>query len=198
MDILNGLDIKSFNDEFYLEWKTIDWKKTFDDQYFGGFLPKVANFINNLQDFNILFKLFDISKDNNQQDFNHYSLTTMQTKFVELIKNCDPNNCPNYDDDLIKLLFYSDQRKANIEDFLTTYLQNILSVKRINEIYIKFLSIYKEIITPNSKSIITNFFTKNPSNSNPDSLLYFIKNCPELSQNILKSIDKIQIIQGIA
>ena len=82
LDILNGLDIKSFNDEFYLEWRKIDWNKIFEDQYFDGFLVRVANLIDNLDNFKILFKLFDISKNPNQQDFNLYSLVTMQKNIL--------------------------------------------------------------------------------------------------------------------
>ena len=34
LDILNGLDISEFNEQFYLEWKTINWNDIFNDQYF--------------------------------------------------------------------------------------------------------------------------------------------------------------------
>ena len=192
-DILDGLDIKSFNDEFFSEWKKIDWEKIFGEQYLNGFYIKIVEFIDNLQDFNVLFKLFDISTDKNKPYYNYYSLNAMQKKFVELIKSCDPKNCPIYDDDLVKLLFYSDQSKANIKDFLTIYLQKSLSLKRINEIYIKFLSNYRDLISSDTKLIIIDFFTKNPSNSNPDSLLFFMKKCPEISRNILENINNYNI-----
>ena len=189
LEILNGFNIKTFDDEFYLEWKKLNWNKIFDDQYFGGFLSKVANLIDNLDNFHILFKLFDMSDNPHQPDYNHYSLITMQKKFIELINNFETKN----EDDLIKLLFYSDQRKANIEEFLTSNLHKKFTVEKINDIYIKFVSTYKDIITPNTKFIITEFFTKNPTNSNPKSILNFIKSCPELSSNILQNIDKFII-----
>ena len=115
----------------------MDWKEIFGEQFLSGFLVKIVSLVVNLENFNILFKLFDISKDKNKQDFNLYTLTLMQAKLFELIKISEPKNCPNYDDDIIKLLFYLDQKKANIKD-LNINFQKILSVKRINEIYIKF------------------------------------------------------------
>ena len=191
LEILNGLNVDSFDDEFYIEWKKIDWSKMFDDQYVGGFLSRVSNFINDLKNFKILFKLLDISKNQHQQDFNHYSLITMQTKFTELYKASE--NPSGYDDDLIKLIFYSDQKNANIEDFLTLSLHKILKVENINKIYITLMSNYKDLITKNTKNIITDFFTKNPFNKQPNNLLYLIKNCPELSKNILQSINMYNI-----
>ena len=191
LDILNGLDVGSFNDEFYSEWKKFDWSKIFDEQYVAGFLPKVSNFINDLANFNILFKLFDIGKTNNQEDFNNYSLIAMQTRFEELIKASQ--NPINYNEDLIKLIFYSDKQKANIEDFLTSHLHKILNVDKINEIYIKLMSLHNDLITSNTKYIITEFFTKNDINKNPKSLIYLIENCPELSKNILENITSYNI-----
>ena len=32
-DILNGFDISEFNEQFYFEWKTINWNYIFNDQY---------------------------------------------------------------------------------------------------------------------------------------------------------------------
>ena len=193
LDILNGLDPKSFNEEFYLEWKKIDWYKIFEHQYIEGFLPRVSNLIKDLKDFDMLFRLLDISKNPNQEDFNNYSLNAMQEKYIELIDNS--NNINN--DDLIKLIFYSDQKNADVESFLKyknkSNLQAKLSVEKVNEIYINLMSRYKDLITSNTKNIITDFFTTNPTNANPENLLKLIKSCPELSANILQNINDYNI-----
>ena len=189
LDILNGLEINSFDDQFYSNWKTIDWYYTFDEQYYD-FIKKVSDLIKDMKDFDILFKLFDISKNNNQQDYHQYSLNIMQSKFCELLKNYDPQKCPNFKDNLILLIYFSDQKKENIKNFLEEKLQKNLSVNSVNEIYITLLSTYKDIISSDTKNIITNFFSKNESNKNPETLLYLIKNCPELTENMLQNIDE--------
>ena len=102
-------------------------------------------------------------------------------------KNYDPQKCPNFKDNLILLLFFSDQKRENIEIFLKENLQKNFNVNLVNEIYIKLLSTYKDVISSNTKSIITNFFSKNESNKNPETLLYLIKNCPELSKDMLQN-----------
>ena len=189
LDILNDLDINSFDDQFYSNWKTIDWYYTFDEQYFD-FIKRVSDLIKDMKDFDILFKLFDISKNKNQQDYHQYSLNIMQLKFCELLNNYDPQKCPNFKDNLILLIFFSDQKRENIENFLTEKLQKNLSVNSVNDIYITLLSTYKDLISSNTKNIITNFFSKNESNKNPETLLYLIINCPELTENMLQNIDE--------
>ena len=189
LDIFNCLDINSFDDQFYLNWKAIDWHSIFYVQYYD-FIKKVSDLIKDMKDFDILFKLLDISKDKNQQDYHHYSLNMMQSKFCELLKNYDPQKCPNLKDNLILLIFFSDQKRENIENFLTEKLQKNLSVNSVNEIYITLLSTYKDLISSNTKNIITNFFSKNESNKNPETLLYLIVNCPELTENMLQNIDE--------
>ena len=119
----------------------------------------------------------------------------MQSKFCELIKNYDQQKYPNLKDDLILLIFFSDQKMENIENFLIQFLHNNLNVKLINEIYITLLSRYKDLISSSTKNIIHDFFTKNNSNKNPETLAYLIKNYPELSENILQNIDDYYIIK---
>jgi len=194
LDILNGLDIYTFDEQFYLNWKEIDWNQIFNEQY-NDFIKKVLDLIKDIKDFNILYKLLDISKNKNQSDYHQNSLNLMQSKFCELIKNYDQQKYPNLKDDLILLIFFSDQKMENIENFLIQFLHNNLNVKLINEIYITLLSRYKDLISSSTKNIIHDFFTKNNSNKNPETLAYLIKNYPELSENILQNIDDYYIIK---
>ena len=194
LDILDGLDIYSFDEQFYINWKEINWHHIFYNQY-KDFIKKVCDLIKDMKDFNILYKLFNISKTKNQPDYHRYSLSMMQSKIGELIKNFDPLKCPNFKDDLFLLIFLSDQKMGNIDDFLIKFLHNNLNVKLINEIYITLLSRYNDLISFRTKNIIFEFFTKNKLNKNPETLIYLIKNHHELSENILQNIDDYYIIK---
>ena len=186
LDILNGLDINSFDENFYLNWKRIDWCRIFDEQYYD-FIVKISCLIKDMKDFDILFKLFDISKDKNQQDYDRYSLNIMQSKFFELLEKYDPKEFPIIKDDLILLIFFSDQKRENIEDFLIIKLQKNLSFNAIREIYITLLSSYKDLISSDTKIIITDFYNKNESNK--ETLLNLIKKYPQIPENMLENID---------
>ena len=194
LNFLNGLDIYSFDEKFYLNWKTIDWHHMFDEQY-NDFIMKIFDLIKDIKYFNILYKLLDISKNKDKPDYHQYCLSMMQSKFCELINNYDPQKCPNFKDDLILLIYLSDQKMQNIEDFLTKLLHNKLNVKLMSEIYIALLSRYKELISATTKKIIFDFFTNNKLDKNPQTLIYLIKNYPELSEYILQNIDEYFIIK---
>ena len=190
--ILDSLDIKSFNEEFYFAWKLLDWYNIFDEQY-NDFLNKIANLIINIKDFNILFTLFDLSKDKYNHDYNANSLNTMQKRFVQLQKTFELKYFQNFKDNLIKLIFYSDQNKANLEEFLINNIQKIINIELLNDIYIEFSFIYKDLISSSTKDIILKFYINNLKKFKPKSLLNIIRNFPELSQHILKNINKYTI-----
>ena len=190
LDILNGLNIKSFDEEFYKKWKKMDWLNIFDEQYYD-FLSKVIFLIEDIKDFNILFKLFDKSKDENEPpNFDENSLSLMQKRFIELQKNNNSKESTNFKEDLKKLLFYSDQKEVDISGFLNSDLTKILSYESFYMIYIDFINTYKDSITSNIKQIITNYFIHN---INPQTLLDLLEKCPYISKNILQNIDKYNI-----
>ena len=191
LDVLNGLNFESFDEEFYSKWKKMDWTKIFGENY-SGFLVRITDFITNMKNFNVLFKLFDTSK-NEKPKFEALSLNQMQIKFFELQKNYDPKECPNFENDLILLLYYSDRDNVNLEDFMKSKLEKNLKVEFVNEIYIKYISTYQNKVSSNTQQFITRFFTQTLDNQNPNSLLYLIKKCPYLSEQILSSIDKYNI-----
>ena len=128
LEILKGLDISSFNEEFYLEWKTIDWHSIFNNRYFD-FLKKISDLINNLKDFIILFKLYNISKDNNQYDFIPQSISLMQNKFIELYNNYPNAEEKDFLEVIVKIIYSSDIKNVNVKSFLENNLQNITKYK---------------------------------------------------------------------
>ena len=187
LDILNGLDISSFDDKFYEKWKKINWNDIFREQKVP-FYEKVLTFIKDLNDFNILYKLFDLKdiKDN-------FVIELLQKKIVELYKNYIPEKHLSFIEDIIKLIYYSDIKNAKIDTFLTNNIQKLFYTKLVNKIYINLLSKYGDEISPKSKKIIAKFFTETPVNMNPDTLLYLISNCPKCTKNIFQNMEKFYI-----
>ena len=148
------------------EWKKINWNEIFEDIY-SKFLEKISSLVFNIKDFNILFKLFNINKEDDiQLDFNPNSLKIMQKKFINLVSSYNGNKQENYNEDLILLIFYSELKKYNVEKFLTKYIEKDINVDIVNKVYIELLKRYKDQISPETKNIITHFFIDNPYNSN--------------------------------
>ena len=186
-DILNGLDISSFDDDFYKKWKSINWNDIFKEQKFS-FYEKILTFIKDLNDFNILYKLFDLNEiqENNV-------IEQLQKKIVELYKNYNPEKHLNFIEDIIILIYHSDKKNAKIDSFLTSNIQKNFNAKLVNKIYINLLSKYGDEISQKAKKIIAKFFTQTPDNMNPDTLLYLISNCPKCVKNIFQSLEKYYI-----
>jgi hypothetical protein len=51
------LDIKNFDNQFYDEWKKIDWNQKFEkkENLLVIFIDKILGLVTNLKDFDILF-----------------------------------------------------------------------------------------------------------------------------------------------
>ena len=187
LDILNGLEISSFTDEFYKKWKVVDWNDIFKEQKIS-FYEKILTFIKDLNDFNILYKLFDLNeiKDN-------LVIELLQKKILELYRNFNPEKHLNFIEDLIILLYYSDKKNVKIEFFLTNNIQKIFKPKLVNKIYKNLLSEYGDDISQKAKIIISKFFTDTPDNMNPDSFLYLISKCSKCVKTIFQNMDKYYI-----
>ena len=186
-EILNGLDISSFDDKFYEKWKKIDWSSIFKEVKIS-FHEKIIALIKDLNDFRILYKLYDL---NEIQD--NFVIELLQKKIVELFKNYNPERHLSFIEDIIILIYYSDKKKAKIESFLSTNIQRNFNSKFINQIYINLLSKYGDEISQKAKQIIAKFFTETPDNMNPDTLLYLISNCPKCAKNIFQNMEKFYI-----
>jgi len=86
IDILDGLDASTFNNEFYKKWKEFNLNEIFGNQY-REFLEKIANIIKDIKNFKILLKLFNISKDDESKEFHLKAINIMQNKYIELLQN---------------------------------------------------------------------------------------------------------------
>ena len=187
LDILNGLDISSFDDKFYEKWKKIKWNDIFKEQKVS-FYEKILTFIKILNDFSIFYKLFDLNeiKDN-------FIIELLQKKIVELYKNYNPEKNLNFIEDLILLLYLSDKKNVKIDSFLTNNIQKDFNAILVNKIYIDLLSKYGDDISQKTKKIIAKFFTETPHNMNPDTLLYLISSCPNCLKNIFENLEQYNI-----
>jgi len=187
LDILNGLDISSFDDKFYEKWKKIKWNDIFKEQKIS-FYEKILTFIKNLNDFNIFYKLFDLNeiKDN-------FIIELLQKKIVELYKNYNPEKHLNFIEDLTILLYYSDKKNVKIDSFLTNNIQKTFNAKFVNQIYINLFTIIGDDISQNFKKIIAKFFTETPDNMSPDTLLHLIFSCPNCTKNIFENLENYNI-----
>jgi len=206
IDILDGLDASSFNDEFYKKWKQINMNEIFGNQY-SKFLEKITKIINDIKHFKILLKLFNKSKDDKSKEFHKQAIISMQNKYTDLLEDYNiiedeepdeygdgdeekskKNNASSYDD-LVELIFFSDKMKIDLDKFLNNLIKSF-NPKIINDICIKLL---EKNISSNMKDIITKFFIENLSSADPLTLLQLIDNCPSLRSNILEKFDKYVI-----
>ena len=189
LEVLSGLDISKANEEFFQKWKKLNFFKIFEKQK-ELFLDKVCRLIKDMSQFNILFKLLDQNTDENKKEIN-YDYTTilkMQTTFEILMPTYSEENCPNFIDDVVDLIYYSDLKKANLESFNIDYIQKMLNYKIVNSIYISLAKKYTNL-SKKQVTIIIDFFLKNPVNSNNiNNLLYIIKNCNEFRKNLFSNM----------
>ena len=182
IDILDGLDASSFNNEFYKKWKKMNINEIFGNQY-HKFLEKIANIIKDIKHFKILLKLFNMSKDDKSKEFHKQAIIIMQNKYIDLIQN-KKDNISSYDD-LVELIFYSDKMNINLNNFLNNLIKEF-NPKIINNIFTKLLE--KDI--SKYMEIITKIFIENESNADPITLLKLIDKCPSLCSNILEKFGK--------
>ena len=193
IDILEGLDASTFNDEFYEKWKKINWNEILGNQY-KKFLEKIANIIKEIDNFKVLLKLFNMSKNDESKEFHANALSIMQKKFIDLLQNIkdekiDKINNSAHNEDLIELIFYSDKMKVDLKQFLIVLTKKFNS-RIINDIY---ANLFKKTISENLKKIIINFFVENASIADPLILLQLIDNCPSLSLKIVENLKKVII-----
>ena len=189
LNVFDCLRLDSINKTFIKEWKKFDWNNIFNEQY-NDFLKKISNFVRNFKDFNILLKLFNISKNEKQKDFEKNSLLIMQSKLIDLLKIYNPEESSYFENDLLELILFSDQKDAEIEKFLNEYLNNYIKFNLLNKIYSKLLLKSGGALNQKTINIIINYFNKNLKYLEPDSLLYLIQKCPNSRKYIFQNIQR--------
>ena len=184
IDILNGIDISSLENKFFKIWKNINFELVFKND-FNNFMKKISSLIKEMKDFGLLFSFYDFYQDN---EYKYESISYMQKRFIEIFDTYTNEKCPNFTDDVVKLIYWSNRKKVNLKKFLNEIIQNLLDFEKVNEIYIKFIDENQDL-SKDIKEIIISFLTKN-NKSEPSELLYWIKNYQQLRDDIFSSIDK--------
>ena len=133
IEVLSGLTINKFDSEFFKVWKTINWDKL-DKHDYNTFIEIIIELVDNLKDFDLLFKLFNISSDKNKVEINTLCLEKMRDKFLELFNVFDIKKNKNLN--LAETIKKSDIIKSI--EFLRILQENINEELR-NEIYLSLL-----------------------------------------------------------
>lgn len=184
LEILDGIDISSLENDFFKKWKEINFCEIFDFDL-SEFLRKISFNIKEMKDFELIFSFYDFYKDT---EYKFEYIMNMQNRFMEIFDTYSADKCPNFNKDVIKLIYLSDKKKVNIYKFLKGFLQTSLDFEKVNEIYLQFIEEHQDF-SKDMKEIIAEYFTKNKNNSNPSNLIFFIKTCKKLRNEIFSKIN---------
>ena len=155
IDIINGIDISSLEENFFKIWKTINFYQIFRNN-FSDLLKKIASLIKEMKDFGLLFSFYDFYQDS---EYKNESICCMQKRYVEIFITYSKVECQNIIEDTVKLVYWSDKKNVNLKQFLQN-IQNLLDIEIINEIY---LILNGKYLSKDLKEIIDEFFkTKIP------------------------------------
>jgi len=187
IDILNGIDISSLEKNFFKKWKNINFYNVFSNN-FKSFMRKIALLIKEMKNFGLLFSFYDFYQDS---EYKYESIFYMQKRFIEKFHTYSNEKCPNFTDDIVKLIYWSDKKNVNLKKFLQEDIQILLDVEKVIEIYIKLIDEHQDL-SKDIIEIIIEFFKMN-NNSNPFALLFLVKNGKRLSSYIFSNINKFII-----
>ena len=194
LEVLSGIKASSIDEEFINKWKQLKMLKIFENQK-KAYFNEVCNLVKEMNYFNTLFVLLNQSDNNNKKEFDPNAISTMQTKFETLISTYSPEKCPHFIDDVADLIYLSDLKRVNLENFINEYIQIMLNNETVSKIYQLIPKKYKDISKALNKMIV-NFFTKNPLNNNPLVLVDVIKNSSELRKSLLSNMNKYIITEN--
>ena len=69
LELFEGIDMSSINDEFLAKWKNINWQDIFADKS-ENIYNKIRENVNNFKEFDILMKILNInSKNDSEMEF---------------------------------------------------------------------------------------------------------------------------------
>ena len=189
-EILSGIDIYKINEEFFSLWKKINFEKVFENNYYD-YVDQVCKLVDNMSYFGILFELLNKSKDNNRR-YDYNSISLMQSTFTNLLKTYVPENCKNFKNDIINLIYYSDQEKFNINKFLKETIEKNINDNLLNEIY-SILLIKHEFLSNVAIDIIADFFTQDIWKANINKIIQLINLSNKIKKIMWNKLNKFVI-----
>ena len=176
-DIFEIINIDLIDKEFLEEWKKMKLYEKFKENQ-NDFSIKVSNIVKSIKDFQILFKLLYLEENISDKEILCKYIIFLQNRYVSLFQSTySKENCPNFVDDSVTLINYSEKYEVDVELFMNNQLMKILPQNLIYEIYYKYIEKYDNIQRKVQK-ILTMFLITYPENQNMDILLLF-KKCNE-------------------
>ena len=122
----------------------------------------------------LFLELLNTSKDPSKKEYNYQSISLLQKTFEILFVTYSPGKCPNFYNDIINLIYYSDQQNYNCISFNKQVVQKLLNNNILNKIYFTVLSKFKDL-SDVTIEIITDYFTQSTWNDNVSIILDLIK-----------------------
>ena len=182
-DILSNLNIKNLDQKFYEDWKMMHWDERLKEteSYYCLFIEAVVGLINNLSDFEKLFKLFNISQNPDIIELNSLCLEKMRDKFIDLFNNYDHKDDKIDLKNLILLLIiYSKNDKKEAEKTIgfLKLIQEKLNEKLRNGIYLTILKEKADSINEEILNYIIDFYV-NDGELSAKALLDIMQECSD-------------------
>ena len=188
LDVLDGIDIETLDEKFFINWYKIDFNKIFIENM-DNFYKRIISLIKDMKDFGLLFKFFLF---NNEKEYKREFIIIMKKKYIDLFPTYIIEKCPKFLENTIKLISLLDEKKIDLKEFLE-YIQSNLDYEKVNEIYINLSEKYK--LNNKTKDLIAGYFATNKNVSNPSSLVVLIKNCKNLRKEIFSKINEYAITE---
>jgi len=191
LEIFDGIDISLIEDKnkFVKKWKSCNFYLMFESQL-EDFLKKVASLITQMKDFGYLFKFYKLDYE---KSLRVEVIKYLQNKFFQLLPTNNDKENTNFIEDIIELIFLSDQRKVDLKAFLTK-IEKILDIKTVNDIYISLYEKHKDLSRECNK-LILKYLIDHIEYLNAISLACLIDKCNNIKKEKFSYINKYTLKQ---
>ena len=188
LEVFDGIDISLMGIEdknkFFNLWKKCNFYLMFEAQL-DEFYKKMASLIKEMKDFTYLFKLYESEQE---KSLRYEVVKILQIKFIELLPTYKEKECPNFIENVVDLIFLSDQKKVDVKKFLSKIIEKNANENSICNIYTNLVKKHQDLSKECEQKIIK-FLTDHKENSNPISLAYLIERC-NIKKDLLSIINK--------
>ena len=192
VEILSSIDVSKIDEDFIKKWKKLKLFEIFNKQN-DSFINKVCSLVQKMSEFDTLLELLNKNEnDKEEKDYDKNTILKTQSTLERLIPTYSPEGCPNFNDNIADLIYYSDKYKANFEHFNKDLIQSKLNEKIVCDIYIHLSKKFDEL-SNNIINTIVDFILKNPVNNKPENLVQIIKEGKELRKYLFNKMDKFLI-----
>ena len=99
LEVLEGINIETLDEEFFKNWIRINFNNIFV-KWLNEFYEKITSLIKDMKYFGLLYKFFLIY---NAKEYKSEILLIMKKKYMDLLPNCNIENCLNFNEETIKL-----------------------------------------------------------------------------------------------